>query len=291
MLSQLFNIIAPVAIAAAVGFFWKRTGREYDVGMISALVTNIGTPCLVFSTLVHVTIAREAFYEMALATMVTLSSFLILAAVLLTVTGTDRRTFLPSMIFANVGNMGLPLCLFAFGPDGLALAVTYFAIHLTLLFTVGEMLSAGSLSIVRLMKQPFIYAAGAALVFLLGEIPVPLWIANTTKLLGDFTIPLMLITLGISLAGLKIGGMKRSVLLALLRLAMGFAVGVTTAHVFGLEGISRGVLIVQSTMPVAVFNYLFAVRNGNSPEEVAGVIVISTAVSFATLPALMWFAI
>ena len=227
----------------------------------------------------------------ALATLVTLVSFAVIATVVLRLSGTDRRTYLPSMIFANTGNMGLPLSLFAFGADGLALSVTYFAIHLVLLFTLGEMLSAGSLSIARLLKQPFIYAAGAAIVFLLGDIPVPLWIANTTKLLGDFTIPLMLITLGISLAGLKIGGVRRSLLLAGLRMVMGFAVGLATAIAFDLEGASRGVLILQSTMPVAVFNYLFAVRNGNAPEEVAGVIVLSTAMSFITLPALLWFVI
>ena len=42
-------------------------------------------------------------------------------------------------------------------------------------------------------------------------------------------------------------------------------------------------------MPVAVFNFLFAERYGNHPEEVAGLIVISTVMSFATLPLLLWF--
>ena len=42
-------------------------------------------------------------------------------------------------------------------------------------------------------------------------------------------------------------------------------------------------------MPVAVFNYLFALQYDNQPEEVAGTVVLSTALSFLTLPALLWY--
>lgn len=289
MFIQLLNIIAPVAIAAAIGFFWQRKGPGFDIKLVSALVTNVGTPCLVFSTLATVEIERDAFIEMAAATTVTLLSFLAIAALVFRLTGVSQKTFLPSMVFANTGNMGLPLCLFAFGADGLALAITYFTIHLILLFTVGELVSAGNFALGKLLRQPVLYAVLAALVFLIGGYGVPVWIDNTTTLLGNFTIPLMLITLGVSLAGMEIGGFKRSLLIAILRLAMGFVVGISAAELFGLEGMARGVLIVQSTMPVAVFNYLFAVRNDNSPSEVAGVVVLSTAIAAIILPALLWF--
>ncbi|MEQ8664704.1 MAG: AEC family transporter [Rhodospirillales bacterium] len=289
MLSQLLNIIAPVAIAVAIGFAWRRKGLAFDIKLVSALVTNIGTPCLVFSTLSNVEIGEKTFVEMALATFVTLCSFAAISAIAFRASGIPARTFLPSMVFANTGNVGLPLSLFAFGTEGLALAVTYFTIHLILLFTIGELVSAGSLSVGKIVRQPVLYAVPAALVVLIGDLTVPMWLENTTKLLGDFTIPLMLITLGISLADLKIGGFRRSLVLSVFRLVMGFAVGVAAAEAFGLEGVSRGVLILQSAMPVAVFNYLFAVRNDNSPEEVAGIIVLSTAIAFALLPALLWF--
>lgn len=289
MFSQLLNIIAPVAIAVAIGFAWRRKGLAFDVKLVSALVTNIGTPCLVFSTLSNVEIGEKAFFEMALATFVTLCAFAAIAAVAFRIGGVPSKTFLPSMVFANTGNVGLPLSFFAFGTDGLALAVTYFTIHLILLFTVGELVSAGSLSFSKLLRQPVLIAVPAALVVLVGGLNTPDWIANTTELLGDFTIPLMLITLGISLADLKIAGFRRSLGLSVFRLAMGFLVGLATAELFGLGGISRGVLILQSTMPVAVFNYLFAVRNDNSPEEVAGIIVLSTTIAFVMLPGLLWF--
>ncbi|MBK6510746.1 MAG: AEC family transporter [Haliea sp.] len=74
-----------------------------------------------------------------------------------------------------------------------------------------------------------------------------------------------------------------------LRLLLGFGAGWLVAEILGLTGVLRGVLIIQATMPVAVFNYLLAVRYRKSPEEVAGAVMVSTLLSFATLPALLWF--
>ena len=49
----------------------------------------------------------------------------------------------------------------------------------------------------------------------------------------------------------------------------GIAAGYGVSWAMGLEGTMRGVTILQSAMPVAVFNYLWALRYDNSPEEVA----------------------
>ena len=70
---------------------------------------------------------------------------------------------------------------------------------------------------------------------------------------------------------------------------MGFGVGWGTAALFGLEGAMRGIIIIESTMPVAALNYLYAQMYDARPADVAGVIVVSTVISFATLPALLWF--
>ena len=69
----------------------------------------------------------------------------------------------------------------------------------------------------------------------------------------------------------------------------GFAVGYGLAEALGYEGSARGVLIIECAMPVAVFNYLYAQLPENRPEEVAGTVLVSTVLSFLTLPALLWF--
>ena len=60
---------------------------------------------------------------------------------------------------------------------------------------------------------------------------------------------------------------------------------------FELEGVARGVLILQCAMPSAVLNYIIAARYDRKPDEIAGLVVGSTFVSLATLPLLLLVAI
>ncbi|MBX6323857.1 MAG: AEC family transporter, partial [Rhodospirillaceae bacterium] len=110
-------------------------------------------------------------------------------------------------------------------------------------------------------------------------------------LFAGVTIPLMLLALGVSLARLRVASRGRALALASVRLGGGVVVGVALSWALGLHGAARGVLIIQSAMPVAVFNYLFAQLYRRAPDEVAGAIVTSTAISFLTLPALLLLAL
>ncbi|NQV82210.1 MAG: AEC family transporter [Rhodospirillales bacterium] len=289
MFSQLFSVIAPVFICAAIGYVWKRQNRPFDADLITALSVNIGTPCLAFYTLTSTNLDPDSFNRMAAATGVTMIAFVVLYVPVLKAAGLSQKAFLPALTFGNVGNMGLPLCLLAFGEQGLALAISYFAINVIVMFSFGVAVAAGAASWRQLARLPVIYAILGALVFLYTGTAPPEWVSSTTRLLGGLTIPLMLITLGVSLAGLGISSLPRSFGLSVLRLLSGFAIGWATAEVFGMEGAVRGVLILQCAMPVAVFNYLFALKYNNQPEEVAGTVVLSTALSFLTLPLLLWF--
>ncbi len=289
MLFQLFTIVAPVFICAAIGYGWARSGRSYDTEMVTSLVSTIGAPALVFATLVKVDIDLSALSAMAGATVAVLLMMTAVAALLLRIMGYSYRAFLPTLIFPNTGNVGLPLSLFAFGQEGLALGVVYFTVCILFQFTGGVALSAGVASIKGLLRVPTLYAAALAVVFMVYDLSVPEWLMNTVNLLGNFAIPLMLITLGISLARLEVHHIGKTLFLSLSRLLVGFSASLLLAEILGLEGAMRGILVLQSTLPVAVFNYLFAQRYKTDPETVAGTVVVSTVISFATLPALLWF--
>ena len=71
MLYQLFSVIAPVFVCAVIGYIWRKQGRAYDTAFVTTLVTNIGTPCLVFSTLIDSKMQTDAFLEMGAATAAT----------------------------------------------------------------------------------------------------------------------------------------------------------------------------------------------------------------------------
>ena len=287
--TTLFQIIAPVFVCAALGYFWTRRGSEFDVGLVTALVSAVGAPCLVFHTLTSLQVDVAALTEFLAASIAALGTFAVIGAALLTLLKRRLAAFLPAMVFPNCGNMGLPLCLLAFGEAGLALALVYFVVFVVGQFTLGAAIASGDWSFGRLARIPVLYAVVLALVFMISGTQPPAWIDKTAELLGGITIPLMLITLGVSLASLELTGLRRGVGLAVIRLPIGFLVGWGLAWVFGLEGTARGVLIVQSAMPIAVFNYLFAARYQTAPEEVAAMVLTSTVVVFATLPALLWY--
>jgi malate permease and related proteins len=289
MLYDIFTIIAPVFICALIGYTWVKQGNPFETSFVSNLVMNVGAPCLIFSTFMDIDLDREAFLSMASAAFASMVIFGLVGFVILRLFNLDQRAFLPGQIFPNVGNMGLPLCLLAFGDEGLALGLTYFTVNIVFGFTVGITVSSGAMSFRELFRNPMVWTVFITVGLVFAGIESPVWLYNTTDLLGGLTIPMMLIALGVSLARFKITSLKRSISLSVMRLGLGFLTGNVIAMLMGLEGAARGILIMQCSMPVAVFAYLFTMRYDRQPEEVAATVVISTIMSFALLPALLWY--
>ena len=286
MIAQILAIMAPVLLIAGAGFGWARLRRAYDTGLITDLVFYLGAPSLVFSALTGVEF-DATLGNLALAAAISLTAFAVLGAPALWALRLPVRTYLPTVVFPNLGNMGLPLCLFAFGEPGLVLAVAFFAVGAIAHYTFGIWSLSGEPSPVAVLKTPMAYAGAAAILFQVVGIAPPEWLANAAAILGGMTIPLLLLTLGVSLGRTQIRNWRRAGQLAMLRLGIGFAVGLAVSSGFGFTGVERGVVILDCAMPTAVFNYLLAARFGTAPEDVAGAVAISTAVSVLTLPLLL----
>lgn len=289
MLGELFAVVAPVFLCVGIGYGWARGGGGADTNQITALITNVGAPCLAFHTLTNLNIALEQVGVMAAAAALAIVACGLVGAVILRLAHWPLRPFVPSLMFGNTGNMGLPLVFLAFGDEGLQLAIGVFVVHAVAMFTVGVGMASGRLALAELARIPLLYAVGIAVALAFAQVSPPDWIDATAKLLGGITIPMMLITLGTSLAQLRVANLSVSAGLALLRLALGLLAGLAVVTLFGIAGTARGVLVLQLSMPVAVFNYLFAQRYGQRPVDVAAAVVLSTVLSFLTLPALLWF--
>ncbi|PWC41709.1 AEC family transporter [Azospirillum sp. TSO22-1] len=286
-LSVVVNVMAPVFLIAALGFAWNRAKLPYDSAFITTFAINVSSPCLVFSSLTKLTLSGGELLTMTIASVACIAASALLAVPLLLAFKLPLRTYLPALSFPNAGNLGLPLCLFAFGETGLGLGVLFFAVFSVAQFTIGPVTASGTLDLGRLARTPVIYAVAAALAVLLTGVKPPLWVTNTTTLLGNVAVPIMLLSLGVALASLRMNSVLRAGSLSAVRLVLGCAVGVAVADVMGLTGVMRGVVVLQSSMPVAVFNYLWALRYNNAPEEVAGMVLGSTALAFLGLPALL----
>ena len=287
MIQQIFAVVAPVLLIAALGYVWDRKGLPFDTSMVSYLSSNIGAPCLLLSTL----LTRRPDPTAMLAMMgATTAMMVITGAVGYAVLRGLRqpmRVYLAAMMFPNSGNMGIPLTMFAFGAEGLVAAIAVFATISLFQFSLGISLASGRFSARDILSSPVLWSMAAGMILLIFDISLPAFLNNTVNVLAGLVIPLMLLSLGTSLARLRIKSLGTGLAFAGARIGGGFIVAAALAHLMGLSGAARGALIIQSSMPTAVFNYLFALRYDNQPAEVAGIVVISTVVSFATLPLLM----
>jgi len=287
LFSSMVAVIAPVFLVAALGFGWFRANLPYDSAFVTAFAVNVSTPCLVFSALTKTQLAGEQLGAMAAVSLACIMIPGLIAYPFLRLARIPWRVYLPALSFPNAGNLGLPICLFAFGPEGLSLGVMFFATMAIAQFTIGPAVAAGKFSLQQMIRTPVLYSVTAALVVLGTGFTVPRWISNTTDLLGNCAVPLMLFSLGVALARLRFGGTTRAIFMSAFRLALGIGAGYGVSWAMELEGTMRGVTILQSSMPVAVFNYLWALRYDNSPEEVAAMVLGSTVLAFLTLPLLL----
>ena len=286
---QIASIIAPLFVIAGIGYAWGRSGKPFDPTLVGMLTLNFGVPALIFSTLTKLDVSPAEFGEIFGIFGIFLAANLIIGAILLKIFRLEIGAFLPALSFPNNGNMGLPLCLFAFGDVGLALGISVFVLMSTANVTIGFACASGKWSLISMLKTPFIWIIGAALIFMCTETAPPRWVANTAEIIGGMSIPLMLVALGVSLSRLEVSDFKKSFWLSFVRLFIGFGLGVLLAELFELQGVTRGVLILQCAMPTAVMNYLLAARFDREANGVAGIVVVSTFMALATLPFLMLF--
>lgn len=287
MILELLSVVAPVFIVALIGLIWARSGAHFDELSISRLVLNVGIPCLLFRSLTTIDVPPASLAAMAGLAAAAMSAFAMTGLLVLKAMKLPAHTFLGPLVFTNSGNLGLPVCLFAFGEPGLALGMAYFAVSSTCHVVLGGPLFSGTFSLQPLFRSPLTWAVVITVGVVALGLPVPTWIARTTTLLGDIAIPLMLLTLGVSLSNMHLKSLGRSVTLSFVRLGVGVSTGLVLTTLLEVDGLTRKVLILQASMPVGVLNYLFAHRYARTPEQVASLVLVSTLLSVVSIPVLL----
>jgi len=283
----VLEIVAPVFLLAAVGFTWVKLGFEYRINFVTQLAMTLAVPCLIFTALMQTEIDPAALTALSLASVMSYGVITVATAMLVRVLGLNSRTYTAPMIFGNTGNLGLPLALFAFGPEGLSYAVVVFAIMAIWSFTFGIWLVADAGSFGRVLREPLIWATLLGGLFLWQDWQTPSFLTNTLELIGQMAIPLMLITLGVAVARLTPQGIGRAVVMSVAKLALCVAIAWLAALAFELDKIGTGVLVLQIATPVAVTSYLLAEKYGADAQAVAGLVVVSTLISVGALPLLL----
>ena len=289
-LLQVSNVLIPVLLCVVVGYGLARIAAPFDNKMVGSLVANVGYPTLILSHLEGQHVALGAFSQMMLAALVAICCFAAIAYLFIRLVGLPVRAFLSPMMFNNVGNIGLPVTALAFGDKGLAFGLAYVVVVMLGLFTVAIWIPMGRATLTDLLKKPVLYAVLLSLVLMGTDLRLPVAIDRCFTILGGLSIPLMLLTLGHTLATLKVGHLIRGAYVALFHLALAVGVALALAPLFGFDETARKVFVLQTLMPASVATYLWVeTYYSERAPEVAGFILISTLLALVSLPAaLVW---
>ena len=125
-----------------------------------------------------------------------LSSFLIVGLIFLILMKKDYLRELPTFFLPNTGNMGIPICLFAYGKLGMGIAAAISSLVVLLHFTLNIFLAKREFDLKVIIKSPSFYAIIATIIFLYYEIPLPIFVLNTVMLLAYGMIVMILMSLG-----------------------------------------------------------------------------------------------
>jgi predicted permease len=216
--------------------------------------------------------------------------FVAVSAVFLWLVRLPVRAFISPLSLNNVGNIGLPVAALAFGDAGMDYAFAFVLVVLLGVFTYGTWVPLGKVSLRGVLTSPVLYALGIALLLLALDLRLPQPLDAGFGILGGMAIPLMLLTLGHTLATLNRSALGRGALLAGFHLVMALATGFGLAALFGFTGTERGVFILMCLMPVSVATYLFIeLYTPEHAREVASLILVSMLLTVLVLPAVLTY--
>lgn len=314
---KILNTILPVFLVAGAGFALYRLGvdriaREMGeserarVGVSNGirrfahlLAFHVAGPAYVFTALRTSDVPIDAFGAPAA---VAVAMYLILTLVGFAVAGAagwdsrGRRAAVMALASKNCGNYGLPIMLFAFGPEGLVIGTVFMITHLLMQMTVGLSIASWTdehsvlRRLGRTLRFPYIYAIGLALLLRALQVPVPEAIDRAVALVGQMWMPVMLILLGMELANVRIAHVwSASLALAGIKLLVPPLVAAGLIALLGIDGLARSVLILQASMPTAVNGLLVARQFDIRPDLVASTLLLSTLGSILTLSVLLGF--
>ena len=290
---KLFEVIFPVFFIVGIGYFIGIKQPNLDTTFITNFSANFGTPSLVIFALTSTGISFAFFAEYFIYSLIMLTSFGIVGLIFLILMKKDYVRELPPFILPNTGNMGIPICLFAYGQLGMGVAAAISSLVVTLHFTLNIFLAKKKFDFKVIIKSPAFYAILITVFILYFQIETPKFVINTVMLLAYTMIVLILMSLGIGLTQMKVFSFKSSIITSIGRVIVGPIIGFIIIKIFNLNGFAAGVLLIQSSMPSAILCYLVA--SMYSPKEIvdniSSMIVVSTLMSLVTVPITVFFAL
>ena len=283
--SKIFEVLFPVFFVIGIGYYLGKKNPKIDTNFITNFAGNIGTPGMIFYTVTTTGVTFAVFTSYFFYALIMIGGFSIVGLILLFFLKRDLSMELPPMILPNTGNMGIPICLFAYGTQGLGVASAIASVIILFHFTLGVFLAKKNFSFDVVLKSPPVYSIIISILFLYFDLEIPVFLENTTFLLTYATIFLVLMSLGIALSKLKVFAVKETLIYSFIRVIIGPIIGLAFVKFFNLSGVEAGVMFIQASMPSAVLTFLISeiYAPKKISNSIASTVALSTFMSFFTL--------
>ncbi|MET0108810.1 MAG: AEC family transporter [Candidatus Thiodiazotropha sp.] len=285
---QILQVTLPVFGIALLGYIYGRLCGS-DILSVNRINMQLFVPALLFYVLSEKIPDTQEWKIIAWGALVIIIVSGIVSFPLTRLLGMRPRVLLPSMMFSNAGNLGLPLAALAFGDQLLPLAVVAFVVSISLHFSLGIWLVSGRVHPTELLRNPVFLATLAGVMANAFDWHTPSILMPGLVMLSEVAIPLMLVSLGVRLIHIELrywrAGLSGALLCPLSGL-IGAWVAITWLQP---NDQMREILLLFSILPPAVMNYLLAESYHQSPQEVAAMVAFGNLASLIVIPIALAF--
>ena len=280
---QIGQIMFPLVAIIAIGFI-VGARRAPKLDSINEINLYIFIPALVFSALLQHDFEIASYLVLAISAVILVAVTAIIAIPIVNLLKEEYLTIAPPLMFHNAGNIGLPLIALALGDEAIAAALILFLIGNITHFGLGAYMLDHDAKWYRSFMSPPILAAILALIFQHLDIMIPEFIFLPIDMLGSIAVPLLLFSLGVSLANANLEHWKLGTIIGTLTPIIGISIVIPLTLVLPLDKIQIASLLLFGALPPAVMNYLFAQRYKQEPNKVSAIVSIGNALAIITLP-------
>jgi predicted permease len=311
LLHILTNNIVPILVLIIVGWIISKI-FDLSIYTMSKLNFYIFVPAFIFVNLYTTKIPMDMI-KVVVATILIFILNMIIVKFLAQILRYDegyKNAFANSVLFANTGNIGVPLITLVFSGTPFIIngAAPYLDIALTAqvmvlviqdtalntigFFNAGRANTHWKNSFLKVLKMPAIYFV--ALAFILKTVPydmrlTPIWPAlNYAK---NALVPIALITLGVQLSKTTFEFKSKDIYIsAIIKLLVSPVIALLVIYLLNLQGVIAQVVMITAALPTAVNTALIAMECDNHPDFASRAVLISTLVGSISLVLVIYLA-
>lgn len=306
-MQAILNVAFPIFGVILAGYLagrWRILGGEATAAL-NAFVSYFALPVLFFGTLARTPVA--AVLDPAMITgfgLAVVATFAVTMLVTRLVAGSGLAAMSLQAIAAswgNVGYMGVPLCLAAFGEEGLPPAMLTVIVTAIVSMVFGVMLielevAAGHGPVRTFLRAAFNVARNPlplsiafGIVYSALRLPLPTPVGKWIDLLGAAAAPCALFAIGLFLSDKSIrSGLVEAGLMTVIKLVIQPALAFALLPLFlDLGTVSGKVALLMASLPTAANAFVLAKQFDISVEQNTATVLLSTAFSVITVSALL----